>query len=131
VAFAVNDDHDMSQRLHLDDDGLTVELAGLLALGALHRRVHVPWTAMAEVRPDALAVRRGRHGRFVHRRLVSFLSFDDPRRVVRIRVDRRAPGAPAFDEVVVGHAAPAWLTRQIARRVTAASAAVSAPALAA
>jgi hypothetical protein len=121
----------MPRRLRLEQDGLTVELSGLLALGALHRRVHVPWAAVAEVRAGAVAARRGRHGRFVRPRRVSFLSFEDPSNVVRIVVDRDAPGAPAFDDVVVGHTAPACLVHEIARRLTPAEVGVSAVARAA
>jgi hypothetical protein len=119
----------MPRRLHLDDDALTIELSGLLALGTLHRRVRVPWTAVTEVRADALALRRARHGRFAAGRRATFLSFEDPARVVRIAIDRRAPGAPRLDEVVVGHAEPEWLVRCLRRRLpNAATPAVAAPA---
>jgi hypothetical protein len=123
----------MPRRLHLDDAALTVQLSGVLALAAMHRRVVIPWSAIAEARTDALALRRPRHGRFVHARRVSFLSFEDPARVVRLLIDRGAPGAPRLDEVVIGHAEPDWLARQVRRRLAAPLEAprVSAPARAA
>jgi hypothetical protein len=119
----------MPRSLHLDDDALTVELSGLLALGALHRRIRVPWTAITDVRADAVALRRARHGRFVAGRRVTFVTFEDPARVVRIAVDRRAAGAPPLDEVVVGHAEPQWLVRCLRRRLAGAAAAVAPAAL--
>lgn len=115
----------MPRLLHLDDDGLTVELRGLLVLGALHRRVRVPWTAIAAVEPASLPAGRGRHGRFRAGRSVRFLTFEDPARAVRIAVDRRADGAPPFDEVVVGHPEPAWLVRQLRHRLPVEAAAFS------
>ena len=92
----------MPRRLRFDEEALTIELTGLLRLGALHRRIRVPWTAVRDVRAGASDAGRARHGRFRRGRRVQFLSFEDPGRVVRLEIDRSAPGAPPFDDVVVG-----------------------------
>ena len=102
----------MPRVLRLDDDGLTIEYSGLLLLGTLQRRVRVPWTqiraACAETWP-----RREAHGRFRRAGRRLFLSFDDPRRVVRVRLS----GA-VYDEVVIGTDDPRALVAQIVSRIS-------------
>lgn len=105
----------MARTLHLDDDGFTVELSGLLALGAFHRRVRVPWAAVRDVRAGALDAPRGRHGRFRRGRRLQFLSFEDPGRVVRVEIDRSVPGAPRFDDVILGDPCPGRMVLEVRR----------------
>ncbi len=102
----------MPRALHLDDDGLTLEYSGLLALGTLQRRVRVPWTSIRAVCEGAWP-RREAHGRFRRAGRRLFLSFDDPGRVVRLRLD----GAH-YDEVVIGADDPPALVEQIVARIS-------------
>ena len=106
----------MPRRLRFDEEALTIELSGLLRIGALHRRVRVPWSAVRDVRAGASDAGRARHGRFRRGRRVQFLSFEDPGRVVRLEIDRSAPGAPPFDDVVVGAERPGRLAVEVRRR---------------
>jgi hypothetical protein len=118
----------MPRSLDLDDDGLAISFKGLVRLGTLRRRLVVPWSAIRgvhiapfDLQPTplgAVAPRLGRsaHGRFRRRGRWQFLSFEDPRCVVRLEVDRRAPGAQGFDEIVVGARDPRSLAALIAAR---------------
>jgi hypothetical protein len=110
----------MPRVLHLDDDALTIEYSGLLLLGTLQRRVRVPLEQVRAVCVDAWP-RREADGRFRRRGRRVFLAFDDPRRVVRLRLGAAAP----YDEVVVGADDPKELAARIAARIS------PAPALAA
>jgi hypothetical protein len=110
----------MPRTLHLDDDGLVLQYSGLLALGTLQRRVRVEWSSIRAVCEGAWP-RREAHGRFRRAGLRLFLSFDDPRRVVRLRL----AGAP-YDEVVIGADDPPALVRQIAARISPAAPALAA-----
>ena len=56
------------------------------------------------------------HGRFRRSGRWQLLSLEDPQRVVRLRLDRRARGAQGFDEVVVGDRDPSRLAAAIAAR---------------
>ena len=107
----------MARHLHFDDDGLTIEFRGLLVLGVLQRRVHVPWKAIEEVRAGASDAARARHGRFRRGRRQQFLSFEDPGQVVRLAIDRSVPGAPPYDDVVLGCGRPGRLAVEVRRRV--------------
>ena len=102
----------MPRVLHLDDDAITIEYSGLLLLGTLQRRVRVPWSSIREVCAGAWP-RREAHGRFRRGGRRVFLSFDDPRRVVRLRL----AGGP-YDEIVIGADDPPSLASQIAARIT-------------
>jgi hypothetical protein len=118
----------MPRCLDLHDDGLAISFKGLLRLGTLRRRLVVPWSAIRgvhagafELEPtplSAVSPRLGRsaHGRFRRRGRWQFLSFEDPGRVVRLDLDRRAPGAQGFDEIVVGARDPRSLAAVIAAR---------------
>jgi hypothetical protein len=118
----------MPRSLDLDDDGLAISFKGLLRLGTLRRRLVVPWSAIRDVRADpfdlqptplgAVAPRLGRsaHGRFRRGGRWQFLSFEDPRCVVRLELDRRAPGSQGFDEIVVGTRDPRSLAAAITAR---------------
>ena len=103
----------MPRHLHLDDDGLTVAFTGGLRLATLHRRLFVPWAGVRDV-SDAPYDGPPLHGRFRRRGRWVFLSFDDPRRVVRVEVDPGAPGAPPYDELVFGADDPRALASRIA-----------------
>jgi hypothetical protein len=115
----------MPRTLELRDDGLAVSFRGLVRLGTLRRRLDVPWSAVREVaaepyvelEPSPLApvaprLGRAAHGRFRRAGRWLFLSFEDPCRVVRLRLDRRAAG---FDEIVIGAREPAKLAAAITR----------------
>ena len=105
----------MPRRLELTDDGLALSFTGFLRLLTLRRRLVVPWSAVRDVRAGAYeggAV----HGRFRRSGRWQFLSFEDPQRVVRLHLDRRARGAQGFDEVVVGDRDPSRLAAAIADR---------------
>jgi hypothetical protein len=117
----------MPRTLELRDDGLAVSFRGLVRLGTLRRRLVVPWSAVQEVvadpyvelEPSPLApvaprLSRAAHGRFRRAGRWLFLSFENPCRVVRLRLDRRAGGG--FDEIVLGHPEPAALAAAIAAR---------------
>jgi hypothetical protein len=106
----------MPRHLSIDEEALTIELTGFLRIGALTRRIRVPWTAVRDVRAGASDAGRGRHGRFRRGRRVQFLSFEDPGQVVRLEIDRAAPGAPPFDDVVVGAQRPGRLAVEVRRR---------------
>lgn len=110
----------MPRALHLDDSGLTLEYSGLMLLGTLHRRLRVPWSAVVGVATEPYDERHGAHGRFRRHGRSLFASFDDPRRVVRLRLDRRAPGAPAYDEIVLGAENPAAFAARVCSRLSAA-----------
>jgi hypothetical protein len=86
----------------------------------------VPWSAVQEVaaepyvelaasplKPVAPKLSRAAHGRFRRAGRWLFLSFEDPCRVVRLRLDRRTAG---FDEIVLGDREPARLAEAIAAR---------------
>ena len=116
----------MPRTLELRDDGLAVSFRGLVRLGTLRRRLVVPWSAVHEVvaepyvelepsplMPVAPRLSRAAHGRFRRAGRWLFLSFENPCRVVRLRLDRRAAG---FDEIVLGHPEPAALAAAIAAR---------------
>jgi hypothetical protein len=107
----------MPRTVHLDDDGLTIEFTGLLLLGTLQRRVRVPWSQIREV-CDGAWPRREAHGRFARAGRRLFLSFDDPRRVVRVHL-----ASGPYDEVVIGAEDPRSLAEQIAARISPAAAA--------
>jgi hypothetical protein len=109
----------MPRHLEFDQSGLTIEFRGLLRLAAMHRRVHVPWPAVADVRAGATEAPRGLHGRFRRGRRLQFLSFEDPGNVVRLVIDRSVPGAPPFDDVIVGCGRPGRLVVEVHRRVSA------------
>jgi hypothetical protein len=112
----------MPRRLELTDDGLSLSFTGFLRLLTLRRRLVVPWSAVRDVRAGAYeggAV----HGRFRRSGRWQFLSFEDPERVVRLHLDRRARGAQGFDEVVVGDRDPSRLAEAIAARAGLSSAA--------
>jgi hypothetical protein len=105
----------MPRRLELTDDGLALSFTGFLRLLTLRRRLEVPWSAVRDVHAGAYeggAV----HGRFRRSGRWQFLSFEDPQRVVRLRLDRRARGAQGFDEVVVGDRDPSRLAAAIVAR---------------
>jgi hypothetical protein len=118
----------MPRSIHLDDDGLAISFKGLVRLATVRRRLVVPWSAIRGVHagpidlgPAPLGVvapRLGRsaHGRYRRGRRWQFLSFEDPRHVVRVQLDRRAPGAQGFDEIVVGARDPRALADAIAVR---------------
>ena len=116
------DHRHMPRRLELTDDGLALSFTGFLRLLTLRRRLVVPWSAVRGVRAGAYeggAV----HGRFRRSGRWQFLSFEDPQRVVRLDLDRRARGAQGFDEVVVGDRDPSRLAAALAARAGLSSAA--------
>jgi hypothetical protein len=109
----------MPRHVSFEQSGLTIEFRGLLRLATMHRRVHVPWEAVADVRAGATDAPRGLHGRFHRGRRLQFLSFDDPQEVVRLVIDRSVAGAPPFDDVIVGCGRPGRLAVEVRRRVQA------------
>jgi hypothetical protein len=118
----------MPRSIDFDDDGLAISFKGLVRLGTLRRRLIVPWSAIRGVHAGSfdleatplrvVAPRLGRsaHGRFRRGGRWQFLSFEDPRCVVRVELDRRAPGSHGFDELVVGARDPRSLADAIALR---------------
>jgi hypothetical protein len=112
----------MPRRLELTDDGLALSFSGFLRLLTLRRRLEVPWSAVRGVRVGAYEG-GSVHGRFRRSGRWQFLSFEDPGRVVRLDLDRRAPGAQGFDEVVLGDRDPSRLAAAIAVRAGLSSAA--------
>jgi hypothetical protein len=112
----------MPRRLEITDDGLALSFSGFLRLLTLRRRLEVPWSAVRAVRAGAYEG-GSVHGRFRRSGRWQFLSFEDPGRVVRLDLDRRAPGAQGFDEVVLGDRDPSRLAAAIAARAGLSSAA--------
>jgi hypothetical protein len=118
----------MPRSLDIQDDGLAISFRGMLRLGTLRRRLVVPWSAIRDVHAGpfdlqptplgAVVPRLGRsaHGRFRRSGRWQFLSFEDPGCVVRLDLDRRAPGAQGFDEIVVGAGDPRSLAAAISAR---------------
>jgi hypothetical protein len=103
----------MARIVHVDPDGVVVRLTGWTALAALKREVRVPMRAIRSIstgRYGATGFRIAgtaipwtdiRAGRFRRGGSSTFLSFDDPDRVLTLELDRSVPGA-AYDVVAVG-----------------------------
>jgi hypothetical protein len=115
--------------IHLTSDAVEVRLRGLAAMGALRRRVRVPYDAIESVeagtfpmkpRPWRLggyALGQARFGRFRRDGRWLFLAFTRPEPVLILRCDRERAGG--WDEVVVESQDAQTLARQIAERLPA------------
>jgi hypothetical protein len=118
--------------IHPDQDHLRLRLRGLAALGALRRRVDVPYAQIREVTTDplpsrptvwrlgGLAAGGARYGTFRQDGRWLFLAHRDPARVVRLRLDGDGPERVRFAEVVIGTPDPEDLAATLRARITAA-----------
>ncbi|HWM54329.1 MAG TPA: hypothetical protein VNO20_02940 [Solirubrobacterales bacterium] len=117
-----------SRHVHLSDEAVEVRFTGLLSLKTLRRRLSVPYSRIVLVSTEPFDDKRGLlriagyalgrslHGLFRQRGRWLFLSFENPRQVIHLKLDPTGAGWPRLEEVVLQVPDPDSTVTEIERR---------------